>query len=46
MALELGGKTLETDEEGYLLNLDDWTKEVADELAKAEKIDLLNSLSA
>jgi dissimilatory sulfite reductase related protein len=38
MALELGGKTLETDEEGYLLNLDDWTTEVADELAKAESI--------
>ena len=28
MAIAVGGKTLETDEEGYLANLADWTEEV------------------
>ncbi len=40
MPLEVAGKTLTTDEEGYLTNLDDWTKEVAEELAKAENVQM------
>ncbi len=40
MAIEVGGKTIETDEEGYLVNLSDWTPEVAEELAKGEGIEM------
>ena len=40
MALEVGGKSLETDEEGYLLNLDEWTEEAAKLLAESESVEL------
>lgn len=40
MAIEVGGATLETDEEGYLTNLSDWSEEAADVIAKTEEIDL------
>jgi tRNA 2-thiouridine synthesizing protein E len=40
MALEVGGKTIETDEEGYLVNRDDWSEEVAHALAEAEGLDM------
>lgn len=40
MGIELAGEVLETDEEGYLTNLADWTEEVADMIAKSEEIDL------
>ena len=40
MAIEVGGKTLETDEEGYLVNLSDWTEDVANEIAKTENVDM------
>jgi len=40
MALEVGGKSLETDEEGYLLNLDEWTEEAAALLAESESVEL------
>ena len=33
MSLKMHGKFIETDEEGYLLDLDDWTEKVAKELA-------------
>jgi TusE/DsrC/DsvC family sulfur relay protein len=38
MDIEVMGRTFETDEEGYLLNLADWNEEVADEIAKKESI--------
>jgi tRNA 2-thiouridine synthesizing protein E len=38
--IEVNGKTYETDEEGYLANLNDWEKEVATVMAKEEDIDL------
>jgi len=38
--LEIGGKTVETDEEGYLINLDDWNDEIAVFLAKQDNIEL------
>jgi tRNA 2-thiouridine synthesizing protein E len=38
--LEIGGKTVETDEEGYLINLDDWNDEIAIFLAKQDNIEL------
>jgi tRNA 2-thiouridine synthesizing protein E len=40
MSIEVGGKTLETDEEGYLVNLSDWTEDVANAIAKAENVDM------
>ncbi|MDD5175589.1 MAG: TusE/DsrC/DsvC family sulfur relay protein [Sterolibacterium sp.] len=38
--IEVNGKTLETDEEGYLTTLDDWTEEVGNFLAKQENVEL------
>ncbi|MCX8086208.1 MAG: TusE/DsrC/DsvC family sulfur relay protein [Rhodocyclaceae bacterium] len=38
MAIEVNGKTYETDEEGYLINLSDWNEEVANYLAQQEGI--------
>jgi tRNA 2-thiouridine synthesizing protein E len=40
MSFELNGKTYETDEEGYLVNLGDWNEDVAAFLAQQEKIDM------
>jgi tRNA 2-thiouridine synthesizing protein E len=40
MSFELNGRTYETDEEGYLVNLGDWNEDVAAFLAKQEKIDM------
>jgi TusE/DsrC/DsvC family sulfur relay protein len=40
MSFELNGKTYETDEEGYLINLGDWSEDVASFLAQQEKVDL------
>jgi TusE/DsrC/DsvC family sulfur relay protein len=36
------GKTVEVDEEGFLVNSDDWTEEMAPELAKEVGINELN----
>ena len=41
--VEVAGKSFEVDEEGYLTNLADWSKEVADYLAKEEKVDMTDS---
>ena len=40
MSFELNGTTYETDEEGYLVNLSDWSEEVANHIAKAENIEM------
>ena len=40
MTIEVNGKTLETDDEGYLANLNDWEKEVASVMAEAEDLEL------
>ena len=40
MGFELNGKTYETDEEGYLINLSDWTEDAANYLAKTENLEL------
>jgi TusE/DsrC/DsvC family sulfur relay protein len=40
MAIEVNGKTVETDEEDYLVNLSDWTKEIAEVLAKQDELEL------
>ncbi|MFW2373530.1 MAG: TusE/DsrC/DsvC family sulfur relay protein [Gammaproteobacteria bacterium] len=36
MPIEVNGKSLETDEEGYLANLNEWVPEVATAMAAAE----------
>lgn len=33
MSIKVGDKIIETDEEGYLFNPDDWTEKVAEEMA-------------
>jgi tRNA 2-thiouridine synthesizing protein E len=38
--IEVNGKSYETDEEGYLVNLAEWNEDLAGEIAKAEKIDM------
>jgi len=38
--LDVNGKTFETDEEGYLVNLGDWSEEVANFIAKQEGLEM------
>ena len=38
--IEVNGKSYETDEEGYLVNLADWDTEVANYIAKTESIEM------
>jgi tRNA 2-thiouridine synthesizing protein E len=40
MPITVAGKTIETDEEGYLSNRTDWNEEVAKEMAKTDNCDL------
>ena len=41
--IDVAGKAIETDEEGYLVNLSDWSEDVANEIAKTENIDMSES---
>jgi tRNA 2-thiouridine synthesizing protein E len=40
MAYEVNGQTVECDEEGYITNLSDWTKELAEVIAKKEDLEM------
>lgn len=40
MIFEINGKTIETNVQGYLLNMDDWSEEFSSELAKRDGIEL------
>lgn len=40
MALEVDGTEIETNDNGYLINHEDWTKAVAEVIAEEEKLDL------
>ena len=40
MGIVVNGKVFETDEEGYLANLNEWTPEVATAMAKDEDVEL------
>ena len=40
-AIEVNGKAYELDDEGHLVNLDDWTPELVRELARRDDIDPL-----
>lgn len=43
MQLEINGTTIETDEQGYLVNLSDWTEELATALAEKDDLKLTDS---
>ena len=38
--IEVNGKTFETDEEGYLVNLADWNEDIAKHIAAVENVDM------
>ncbi len=40
MSYEVNGQTVETDEEGYITNLSEWTPELGAVIAKAEEVDM------
>lgn len=40
MSYQVNGHVVEHDEEGYITTLSDWSKELADEIAKTENIDM------
>ncbi|MDT8447713.1 MAG: TusE/DsrC/DsvC family sulfur relay protein [bacterium] len=40
MSFEVNGKTIETDEDGYLKDMTEWSKEAAEYLAKSEDVDM------
>jgi TusE/DsrC/DsvC family sulfur relay protein len=40
MGIEVNGTTYETDEEGYLVNLADWNKDIAVAIAQAENVEM------
>ncbi len=40
MPLEVSGKSYETDEEGYLANINDWIPELGTAMAEADGVDL------
>ena len=40
MPIEVSGKTIETDEEGYLADRTDWNEDVAKEMARLDSCDL------
>ncbi len=40
MGIEVNGAVYETDDDGYLINLDDWSEDVAKKLAEAEEIEM------
>jgi TusE/DsrC/DsvC family sulfur relay protein len=43
MGIEVNGTTYETDEEGYLVNLSDWTEDIGKVLAKGENVEMTPS---
>ena len=43
MGIEVNGTTYETDEEGYLLNLSEWTEDIGKVLAVAENVEMTPS---
>lgn len=42
-SIEANGTTVEVDEEGYLVNLNDWNKDLAGVLAESEELDLTDN---
>lgn len=42
MAYDFNGKTIEHDEEGYLTDINDWSPELAELIAKSDQLPLTN----
>ena len=42
MEYQVNGNTIAADEEGYITTLSDWSKDLAEVIAKAENIDMTN----
>lgn len=42
MALQIDGIEIATDEEGYLINPDDWNETVTEQMALAENVELMD----
>lgn len=40
MAIEFGGKTIETTPNGYLVNIEDWSEDLANHIAEEEGVEL------
>jgi len=40
MQIEINGKSIETDSQGYLVNLSDWSEELANALAEKDELPL------
>ena len=40
MTIEVGGQTVETDANGYLANIEDWSEDVAKAIAEQEGVEL------
>ncbi len=38
--IQIAGKSIEVDEDGYLVNLDDWNEELANALAASEEVSM------
>ncbi|HEW98253.1 MAG TPA: TusE/DsrC/DsvC family sulfur relay protein [Beggiatoa sp.] len=43
MAIEVNGKTIETDEEGYLINLAEWNEDIAKILAAEDELSITDN---
>ncbi|MDM8561337.1 TusE/DsrC/DsvC family sulfur relay protein [Candidatus Parabeggiatoa sp. HSG14] len=43
MQIEINGKSVETDEQGYLTNLNDWNEDLANALAERDELKLSES---
>jgi TusE/DsrC/DsvC family sulfur relay protein len=43
MTIEVNGQAFETDEEGYLVNLSDWSKEIAEHIAQQEEVSMTDN---
>jgi len=41
--MDVNGKTVEVDEEGYLTDLNNWDKDIALELAKSENVEMTDN---
>jgi len=41
--ISVGDKNFETDEEGYLVNLGDWSEDVANHIAESENIEMTSN---
>jgi len=40
MAYDVNGKTIEHDEEGYITDINEWSEELAEEIARSENIEM------